>query len=270
MFARRKNRVVSLPVLGLFLLVLALANGPPARARPDRDPLAVHRQDTGSLLHLKMKAQRVLRRGSLAQFRQRTVDIGFDARDSLGHIAKSGFRNQDLFQRRLRSIRPASGILLRRPSSQVTTYEFEDSFLLVSYTSVTVVKPAELARVSPQFREFLGTKRRGRVDLSSLGPESLAGLNAFIKTELPLRPDDDPLKMAAKNGKVALLQAITDGKGLFETVEELVVPKRLPPMVGGVPQLPVLEKGVFNYRKFLPTTADRIRGAAERAARAHR
>ena len=74
-----------------------------------------------------------------------------------------------------------------------------------------------------------------------------------MNNELSKRPLSDPLKIAAGQGKEALLRAIIAGKGLFETVEELVVPKKSLPKVNRIPQLPVFKDGYLNFNRLQPS-----------------
>ena len=224
-----------------------------------RKPLAVHLKDPESFLSQRIKAQRLLGKGDISRFRGKKVPIGPKSTASLRKIYRSLFAGQKALRTNLRRISPGSGVLLGRPVAEDQVYEFADAFVLVASTSVTVVNPGELSRRSPQFRTFLGSRTSKRVSLSGLPPESLRGLDDFIKNELPKRPANDPLKIAASKGKVALLTAIAEGKGLYETVEEIVIPKQLPPVVRGVPQLPVLSNGVFLFNRYRPPRSALIR-----------
>lgn len=262
MSSRRRNAILTSSILGMFVLLLMFANGPQAVAAPARDPIASHMQDAESLIALKIKAQGLIRRGPSTQFRNREVEIGPQVHKKLGTIARSAFKRQDLFRRKLSTIPPASGILLGAPITQARTFEFDDSFLLVKSTSIIVMKPRALAGISRHYRSFLGTKGRGKPTssrLSSLDAESLKGLENFIRTELPRRPNNDPLKIAFRNGKDALLEAIAEGKGLFETIEEVVVSKKPAAFLKGIPQLPVFENGVLNYKKRRPIDSALLR-----------
>lgn len=260
MLRLKKVTISTCFVIGICLISFeawpALGARPAFEAWPARNPIAIHLKDPESLISKKLKAQRLIRKGPPSQFRNITVETGINARTNLGNIAKIAFAKHNLFQKRLLKIKPSTGILFKRPIIKSETYEFEDSFVLVKSTSITVVKPNELTKVSPQFKSFLGKKRPGKVNLSKLSSESRKGLDDFIRIELPKRPNNDPLKIAAKKGKKALLEAIAEGKGLFETVEEVVIPKKLPPLINGVPQLPVLKKGVFNYKHYKPANSD--------------
>lgn len=224
-----------------------------------RDPIALHIQDTDTFLSKKLKGQQLVTKGTATRFRNRRVEIGKDATDTLGNIARTAFSKHNLFRTRLTNVPIGpNGVLLQGPIKKDMTYEFADSFVLVQSTSIIVQNPAELGKRSPQYKSFLGNKKPGKIVLSELERESQVELKNFMIKILPKMPRTHPLRKAAANKdgdqkKVAILQAIAEGKGLFETVEEIVIPKKMPRIINGIPQHPIFRNGVFHYNQYIPS-----------------
>ncbi len=193
--------------------------------------------DPGSLIYRKLKTHKLIKSGPSSAFKEKTVEIKKNIRETLGNITKTIFVNQEKFQKVLLKIKPSSGILTKPPVQKNKTYEFDDSFLIVKSTGIVVSDPRKLAEKSPQFRDFLGSKNKNEIIFSKLNSESQAGLINLMKNELPKRPKDDPLRIAAnKGGMKGLLSAIAEGKGKFELTEEIVIEKKPPPADDGMPQ----------------------------------
>jgi len=218
-----------------------------------RDPIAIHIQETDTFLAKKLKAKKLIRKASPHQLKGRTVETGKNATATLGDIARVVFSKQNSFRNKIQNLSiGGKGALLQQPIMRDSTYEFKDSFVLVQSTSIIVQDPAKLSRTSPQFRSFLGDKKPGRIVLSQLTRESTAGLNIFIAKVLPKLSRNHPLKKVAngKTGdqqKMAILTAIAEGKGLFETVDEVVIPKKMPRVVNGKVMQPRFINGMFDY-----------------------
>gem|GEM_PF-3890000 len=209
--------------------------------------------DREMLLGKTLQRQTLIKKGPSSKFRQRTVEVAEGATDTLENISKAVFAKQDELKKELQKVKESSGILVGRPVAKSETFEFKNSFVLVKSTSAVVADPRALARKSPEFKAFLGSSRTEKISFSSLNDESREGLKELISNELPNRPKDDPLRIAAeKGGMEGLLAAIAEGKGVFEITEEVVVPKKLPPVLNGLPQLPEMKNGVLVYDRFRP------------------
>lgn len=190
--------------------------------------------DDDSVIFKKLTSQTPLKKGGEnSDILNQKIVLANKTQVSLGHVSKKIFKDQNLFIADMKKISIPSGILAREPQTNTEVYEYNDSFVMVKSTSIVVSKPAELAATSPIFKNFLKThlpKNKLVVKLSSLNAEGQAGLDDYIANKIPNLPDNDPLKIAHRQGKEALLQAMADGQGEFEVIESVMIPKVIQPV----------------------------------------
>ncbi|MCP5051840.1 MAG: hypothetical protein GY940_32030 [bacterium] len=208
-----------------------------------------------SLLQMKLKYQKPLRKGSLSQLQNREVMLSKSFSQTLAQVSRNVLADQNTFRRNMTRFR---GIVTKFNRKVDQVYEFPGSYVVLKSTKVVVSNPAEFARVSPEYKSFIGSQRIREVTAASLGPESRKGFEAFIKNEIPRMSANHPLRKAAKRGKNELLQAIAAGKGTFEIVDTLVIPKKPLPAVGGKLQKPVFKNGSFNHGLAKPLKSARL------------
>ncbi len=195
--------------------------------------------DSDALIMKKMGTQNILAKGSLSEMGSKMVMVGKNKTMSLANVVQKTFIEQDTLQNELRSTGVSGAALVQAPEVMSEVFEFQNSFAVVKSTSFTVSQPERLAQSSPIFRNYKGSKRVNfRINVSSLDSKKLQGFRAFMQNELPQLPDNDPLKIAAAQGEDAVLQAVADGKGKYEIIDTLVVPKAIFPEVNGKVQFP--------------------------------
>ncbi len=261
--SRIKKNVISVYFMVAFCSLFFLSyssNCLAATTSKTENPITLHIQDRNSFVNKKLKAKkRLIRKSPLHRVKNKTVEIAKNQKTTLSNIASATFNSQNLFQKRLKNLPTGRrGVLLNKPLVKEMVYEFKDSFVLIKSTRIIVQNPSKLSNKSPEFRRFLGKKKQGRVVLSKLNRESKRWLNNFIKMELPRLHKDHPLRKAAKGKKgdqqkIAILKAIGEGKGQFETLEEVVIPKKMPRMINGKFMVPRFRNGIFDYGQMRPT-----------------
>ncbi len=205
-----------------------------------------------SILAKKLSMQTVLSRKPItAAFLQNEVVLESGQTEKLGNVVGAVFTEQaDFFQNAQRA---AAGVLTAPPEADDEVLEFDDSYALVRSTSVVVANPQAFAQTSQAFRDFVGTAPSGIVSKADLKPEGTAGLAEFMANELPNLPPDNPLRQAAEQGgEEAVLRAISEGKGTFEIVDTIIVPKRAFLVANGQLQQPAFQNGVLIYNRPQP------------------
>ncbi len=195
--------------------------------------------DSEALILRKIGTENILAKGSLAQMGNKMVVVGKNKTMSLSSVVQKTFIEQDTLQNELRSVGVSSQALIQPPEMTSEVFEFQNSFVVVKSTSFVVSKPQQLAQNSNIFKKYKG-KRKGSqpVNVASLDREKLKGFRSFMQNELRQLPDNDPLKVAAAQGEDAVLQAVAEGKGKYEVIDTLFVPKAVLPEVNGRVQLP--------------------------------
>ena len=209
-----------------------------------------------SVLSKKLNFQSVLSRKPLTRaFMENEVTLEDGQTMKLGRVLGKAFEEQDKFAQGASRIASRGGVLKGPVEVQDEVLEFEDSYAIVKSTSVTVTNPQVLAGASPEFGSFLAGGR-SRFNKALLKPEGVAGLQNFMRHEMASLPADDPIRQAAEaGGEDAVIQAIADGKGPFEIVDTVVVPKRAFLLSNGRLQMPTLRNGVFSYSALQPFQA---------------
>ncbi|NOZ10432.1 MAG: hypothetical protein GXP09_05270 [Gammaproteobacteria bacterium] len=219
--------------------------------------LKLKRIDADALLVKRLQLQRPIKQGAFARFSNKKVMVGDGTQASLGDIARKVFSVQRNFSAELARVRP--GVLVKQPIVTEKVYELKNVYVLYRSTRINVAKPKDLAKKSPQFKQYLGTAGKKPPRMKSLDADSRRGLEAF-KKELAKRPASDPLKKAAQGGDNALLVAIAKGQGELEVIDTLIVPKQTLPLINGKLQLPRFDNGVLNFNRFQPLTYGAFRG----------
>ncbi|MEI6670216.1 MAG: hypothetical protein WCP29_18885 [Acidobacteriota bacterium] len=218
-------------------------------------PLLADLDDESSLFQ-KLNVQNVVGRGTLAGgFAGKTVALENGRNESLANLTKVFIADQGKFASQARGA--IRGALSRPVEIKEDVLEFDDAYAVVHATSVVVSDPRALATSSPEFATYLGNAQvPPNLSRASLTPESVPGFDAFVKTELPALPTDDPLRRAFEaGGESAVLKAIAEGRGTFEIMDTLYVPKTFAPMGPNGFQKPIIENGVVRYNRFRPVAS---------------
>lgn len=187
--------------------------------------------DEEALIVQKLKAQPLLKKGAFTtEFMNKTVPVGEKKHTTLGNIVRTVFKEQDDFSADLRKIHPSSGILLKAPEVIEEIYEFPDSYVILKSTSINVSKPKELAASSALFRSYLIQAKKAKInttsDLKMDKQESQKGFDHFMTHVVPTLAADDPLRIAAAGGRQEVLKAISEGKGTFDIIDKITIPKQ--------------------------------------------
>lgn len=242
------------------------------------------RLDEESLAVRQLALRPPLRTLPPAGLRGYTVTLGEGVTEDLQQVSDRLFADNETFEREASA---AARALAGPPQVTAEAFELPDAFVLVRSTRVVVTDPSALARSSGDFRSFLSgraapafrgprPKPGGRasdlgnrsesasrsarpVSDAALEPESRAGFERFLADEVPRLPPDDPIALAAREGREAVLEAIAEGKGEFEIIDTFVVPREPFAMVDGQPQHRVMRDGLLIHGESAPVRSPLLR-----------
>ncbi|MBM3465437.1 MAG: hypothetical protein FJX76_25370 [Armatimonadetes bacterium] len=237
MFRFIRRFIVILGLVALIALDAACQITPPAILGDLEDD---------ALWKARLRVQRPLDQGALEKFAGRTVSVGDGETVRLDAVARGVFAEQRRLGDGVRSLPP--GVISGPPAVVEMACELPTAFLLSRGVRLTVVEPAALKAASPEFASFLGNGA-ARASVRDLSPEGQAGLRRFLSEEAPRLPAGDPLREAAARGEEALLQAISEGKGTFEVVDTVLVPRAPLTSRDGRIALPVVRDGVLDLEQ---------------------
>lgn len=204
--------------------------------------------ETDSILSLQLKQGKAKKKGSLASFGSKKVELTPGKQVSLSTIATDAFKEHRDFARNLG--RAKSGATYGAIKSSTEVYEFNHSFVMVRSTGVTVADAKEVKRKAPIFGRLTDGKKHV-AKRSKLNAESKAGLAKF-KKEVAKYPASHPLRLAAAKGEQALLDALASGVGYVEVVDTLHIPKKAPKVTAAGLAVPKLTGGKLDYSKTRP------------------
>lgn len=120
------------------------------------------------------------------------------------------------------------GSVLARPAETTEAIvEFPDRVVLVRHFSTTVRDARQAALASPEFAAMIAPVDRARLAslrVTDLKPEQQAGFRAFLATEFPDLPADDPLRQAhVRGGDDEVLRTMLAGEGELEITDEIEI-----------------------------------------------
>lgn len=204
-------------------------------------------------LSLKIKHQKPLSTGKIASFANKRVQLGDKTTAPLGSIAKIAFKPLNKYAGRLNKRAKIGKTILRKPVVLDEVIEFDDSFVIRKSTTVVVLDPAEMKRISPTYNSFLTQRSAKKISVNALDAESRKGLADLMKNLGNLDPRN-PIRQEAAKGEQAVLDAIVEGKGELTIEDTIVVPKKIPLPVKGVTMYPTFQNGTLNFKKLKPVT----------------
>ncbi|KAF0244496.1 MAG: hypothetical protein FD180_2457 [Planctomycetota bacterium] len=166
-----------------------------------------------------VRGRKALRRGSLESLRSHKISIGGRRTAAAGDVAKRLFADHNAFTGEIRKGRAA---LKADPEIEEEVVEVEGSTILTTSTSMTVVDPEALRKVSPEFAKFRSGKLAS-AKLAELDQKARADFDDFKKKALSFAAEH-PLKKAADAGDQELLTALAEGKGDVRVTTTVVIP----------------------------------------------
>jgi len=234
---------------------IAISATPLGPLPPDEPGVPVIVVDDPSIKELTLRTHKPLRQGSLRSLGNAQVSVGPDTTRMLKQVVQGVVAEHRVLADELRSAMRRPGVLLKTPTTETQVIEFADAYVVSWSTKIVVIDPTELARRSPTFREYLGNRQRVRISVAELEKESRDGLRAFMSNVVPKLPANDPIRKAADSGgEEAVLQAIVEGKGKLEIVDELTVPKTTIKPINGRLQIPAEKGGLISHQTLRPAT----------------
>ncbi|MBN2526142.1 MAG: hypothetical protein JXR76_07100 [Deltaproteobacteria bacterium] len=249
--ARRMSSVRFLVVAILVLCVghAAFAQQKNAgRARVKTAAAAQVKPDADSIQASQLRVSPSLKRGNLKQMGQKVILLGSGKKMTLNAVSKIVFDKQNQFAREVGRVEGKA--VLKKAEVETVVDEQEDTFVLTQTTRVVVTDPATLKAVSPMYQSMM-ERPPVKADLNALNADERKFIRELI-TSAETRDVDDPVRLAAQNGEAAVLQAISDGKGEFEVIDRVVIPKAPVKVVNGKVFLPRIENGALNFKQPLP------------------
>lgn len=259
----RFSRALRLPALLFALLLPGLAAGQapqPPFQRPPALTLPSARLDADSLAQRHLALSPRTATLNLPQLAGKRIVNGDGSEEALDRVATRLFADNAAFEARARRVSPNT--LAGPPQTAVEAFELPDSFLLLRNTRVVVLDPPAFARVSPEFASFMAERAAQTASYAALKPEQKAGVDGFLATEARRLPPNDPLAVAARQGREALVRAVAEGKGEFEIVDTFVVPKAPLPKLDGRLQLPQFDDGVLRLDRLRTIDSRLLRSIA--------
>jgi hypothetical protein len=228
-------------------------------------PLAAKLTDD-SLLSSAVRLKPGLRKLDLGSLAQRRVKLGDQQEASLDEVTRKVFADNDAIAQSARAL--AGRGLLGKPVMVREVIEADDSYVLIQATTLDVQDPAEVGRGVPAFADFMSLRPAGQVKLADLSDAERAGLDEYVRNETPKLDPTHPLAQASKQGPEAVLKAIAEGKGEFEIIDTIVVPKSPLAMRGGELLHPDFIEGAPNFTnaRLLPRSLFKPAGNSEPAA----
>ena len=205
------------------------------------------------ILSSKIRQQKPLFKGKISTFANKPVQLGDKTTAPLGSIAKIAFKPLNQYAGRLNKRAKIGKTILTRPVVLDEAIEFDDSFVMRKSTSVIVLDPAEMKRISPTYNSFLSGRAAKKISVNALDAESRKGLADLMKNINALDPKN-PVRLEAAKGEQAVLDAIIEGKGKLTIEDTIVVPKMIPRPVKGVTMYPGFKNGTLNFKSLKPVT----------------
>lgn len=237
---RRVKQLLCLSLLLSIYFVSPAGSADLAAVKP-LAPATFQLEESNKVLATKYALQKPVTVGNAAQFKNQQVMIDQKTTVTLGTLTAKAFKPQVDFAKKLQVPGVVGGAILSKPIIQDEVTEFDDAFVVRRATTINVVNPQALKKASPEYRKFMGKRSNKRILLNKLSPESVAGLDHYMKEVLPKLPANDPIRLAAVNGPQAILDAIRDGKGMLTIEDTIMVPKLV---------MPMSPQGVAMYPKF--------------------
>jgi hypothetical protein len=248
-------RFSSIAAVCCVLICLSASGGWAEKPSFTAAPLApgIHQNmELNQTLAVKMKFQKPLKKGTISSFASQQVQLGGQTTAPLKMIADTAFKPLNRYTDMVSQKAVVGKTILSKPVVMDEVVEFDDSFILRKSTTVNVLDPEQMQRISPTFRSFLA--RRGKVEKVSvrvLDPDSRRGLADLMKIIHTLDPAD-PIRQAAQKGDQAVLDAIMEGKGELTIEDTIVIPKMIPMPVKGVTMYPSFKDGRLNFKQLQP------------------
>lgn len=202
--------------------------------------------DADDLVARVLANQQPVRAGRIADFAAERIVVGANASEALGDISARAFADQAGIGAEL--ARLPAGALHGAAELVDEAYELPHSYVLSRAVRFTVTDPAPLAQKS-ELSALVAVQQPRRRDIRyhQLPRAQRKGMDDFIRNEARLLSPNDPLRLAAKQGREALLQAVRQGKGTYEIVDTIEIPKRPAPTINGMPQVHAFRNGVFDF-----------------------
>lgn len=238
------------------------------RATRQIDPpalqLAAGVEDDDALAPSVARTSKPKRRGRIGKMNRRTVQTGDNSTEQLSELVVRAFEEHEAFASSLSRKKMVGKGILTLPEVDDEVVEYEDSYVIRRSTTIVVLDPAQVARQSSMYRDYLGQRpRRARsATPAELDAEELAGLRAFMANEVNQLDRRDPIRRAAARGEEAVLNAIISGQGRLTIQDTLVVPKRAGVDQGSVVRIPTIRAGVMDLRSPEPVRAMEIKSLA--------
>jgi len=205
------------------------------------------------ILSSKIKRQKPIKKGSLSSLASKQVQLGDRTSAPLGSIAKVAFRPLNQYANRLNQRAKIGKTILTSPIVLDEAIEFDDSFVIRKSTTVIVLDPAEMKRISPTYNSFLNQRSAKKISVNELDAQSRKGLAELMKA-IGTFDSKNPVRQEAAKGEQAVLNAIVEGKGKLTIEDTIVVPKMIPLPVKGVTMYPTFKNGTLNFKKLRPVT----------------
>ncbi|MCP3876585.1 MAG: hypothetical protein GY699_26040, partial [Desulfobacteraceae bacterium] len=205
------------------------------------------------ILNSKVRNQKPLFKGKISSLANKPVQLGDKTTAPLGSIANVAFKPLNRYTGILNQKAKVGKTILAKPIVLDEAIEFDDSFVMRKSTTVIVLDPSQMKRISPTYNSFLSKRTTRKATIAQLDPESRRGLADLKKNLAALNPND-PIRKAAARGDQAILDAILEGKGELTIEDTIVVPKRIPLPLKGVTMYPSFQNGTLNFKKLRPVT----------------
>lgn len=177
------------------------------------------------------------------------ISLGEGVEEPLAALAERVFAAQREMTEKLWDTEGLVGtVILNRPVEVVDALNFKYSVLLHMSTVISVLDPALLRSVWPEYDTFMSSQGEGRIPVAELSAESRDGLRRYKLQALRFAPEN-PLRIAAEQGDQALLDAVVAGKGEFKIEDTVVIPKTHLPRQNGRAAFPAVEGDLLNYNR---------------------
>jgi len=210
--------------------------------------------DQEALASSRLRDARPIRRAPFKTMQARLVETGDGTKEQLGTMVVKSFSEQETFATRMNKADLVGRAILSLPEVEDEVLEFEDSYVIRRSTKVIVIDPDQVARESILYRDYLGERPRRAMRLTpgELDQEEQASLQVFMTTGINELDPDDPIRVAAKSGEQAVLDAIVAGKGTFTVEDTLIIPKRMGLDQGADIRIPTIRDGILDLKNLEP------------------
>jgi hypothetical protein len=257
------------PLLVAAVFVLTVIVLAPATAQQRASATRISTVDD-NLITARQAVSQPSRRMRVAGLGNRSVRTGDNTTQSVRAIIVESFKEQETFAKRMNKAELVNaGALAALPEVDDEVLEFEDAYVIRRSTTIIVRDPERVARESTLFSNYIGERaqrkpqrapQRAARQAVTLDAEERAGMQNFVSTEARMLHPDDPIRAAAEQGEVALLDAIEAGLGTLTVEDTLIIPK-----VAGVDQgqdirIPTIRNGVLDLKSPEPVKNLPIKG----------